>query len=60
MEFVSQGRVPSAAFFYVKQVTNQWTGESYEDFGFKRDSVVMTQEEYDELVEKTKSKEAKQ
>ena len=60
MEFVSQGRVPSSKFFEVKFIRNSWTGESYEDFGFKRDSVVMTQEEYDELVEKAKGKEAKQ
>lgn len=59
MEFVKCGRVPSSVFFEVKQVTNSWSGESYEDFGFKRDSVVMTQEEYDELVEKAKGKEAK-
>lgn len=52
MEFVKAGNVPSYAFFYLNQKTNSFTGESYEDFGFKRDSVVMTQEEYDELMKK--------
>ena len=60
MEFVKQGEIPSSVFFELRHVMNTWTGESYEDFGFKRDSVVMTQEEYDELVEKATGKEAKQ
>lgn len=58
MEFVKQGRVPSSVFFEFKHVINTWTGEEHEKFGFKRDSVVMTQEEYDELVN-AKGKEAK-
>ena len=45
MEFVKQGKVPSSVFFELRHVMNTWTGESYEDFGFKRDSGVMTKEE---------------
>ena len=56
MEFVKSGSVPSYAFFYLNYKTDACTGESYEDFGFKRDSVVMTQEEFDDLMKKIGNK----
>lgn len=56
MEFVSTGRVPSSKLFYCKTIHDSWSGETYEDFGFKQDCVVMTQEEYDELMKKIGNK----
>lgn len=49
MEFIRKGRVPSARYFYHRTRTNPFTGEMSEDFGFKEDCVVMTQEEYEKL-----------
>ena len=49
MEFIRKGGVPSAKFFYYRTKLDPFTGELLEDFGFKEDCVVMTQDEYETL-----------
>ena len=49
MEFVRKGRIPSAKFFYHRIEIDSFSGETLEDFGFKEDCVVMTQDEYETL-----------
>ena len=49
MEFIHKGGIPSAKFFYLNCVVDPFTGETLEDFGFKEDCVVMTQDEYETL-----------
>ena len=49
MEFVRKGGIPSAKFFYRRIEIDSFTGETLEDFGFKEDCVVMTQDEYNSL-----------
>ena len=46
MEFVRKGGIPSAKFFYHRIEIDSFSGETLEDFGFKEDCVVMTQDEY--------------
>ena len=55
MEFVRKGRIPSAKFFYNRIETDSFTGETFEDFGFNEDCVVMTQDEYNALKKKNES-----
>ena len=49
MEFVHKGGIPSGKLFYLSNVIDPFTGETLEDFGFKEDCVVMTQNEYETL-----------
>lgn len=49
MEFIHKGRIPSTKFFYHRIEIDPFTGETLEDFGFKEDCVVMTQDEYETL-----------
>ena len=49
MEFIHKGGIPSVKFFYHRIEIDPFTGETLEDFGFKEDCVVMTQDEYDAL-----------
>lgn len=49
MEFIRKGGVPSAKFFYHRIEIDSFTGDTLEDFGFKEDCVVMTQDEYNTL-----------
>ena len=49
MEFVRKGRIPSAKLFYHMIEIDSFAGETLEDFGFKEDCVVMTQDEYETL-----------
>ena len=49
MELVRKGGIPSAKFFYNRIKIDAFTGETFEDFGFKEDCVVMTQDEYEAL-----------
>ena len=55
MEFIHKGGIPSAKFFYLNRVVDPFTGETLEDFGFKEDCVVMTQDEYNALKKKNES-----
>ena len=55
MEFVRKGRIPSAKFFYHRIEIDSFAGETLEDFGFKEDCVVMTQDEYNALKKKNES-----
>ena len=55
MEFVRKGRIPSAKFFYHRIEIDSFAGETLEDFGFKEDCVVMTQDEYNALKKKKES-----
>ena len=55
MEFVRKGGIPSAKFFYRRIEIDSFTGETLEDFGFKEDCVVMTQDEYNALKKKNES-----
>ena len=55
MEFVRKGRIPSAKFFYHRIEIDSFAGETLEDFGFKEDCVVMTQDEYHALKKKNES-----
>lgn len=57
MEFVRKQGVPSAKFFYCTMKTDPFTGELFEDFGFKEDCVVMTQDEYETLKKKSEVEE---
>lgn len=57
MEFIRKGEVPSAKFFYYMKKLDPFTGELLEDFGFKEDCVVMTQDEYDTLKKEGSSDE---
>ena len=54
MEFVRNGGMPSCKYFYFKHVIKSpgtdWE-ESYDDYGFKDDVVIMSQSEYDKLTE---------
>ena len=56
MEFIRKGKVPSAKFFYWRMKTDPFTGELLEDFGFKEDCVVMTQDEYETLNKESEVK----
>ena len=56
MEFIRKGGIPSAKFFYLNRVVDPFTGETLEDFGFKEDCVVMTQNEYETLKKKSEVK----
>ena len=49
MEFIRRGGVPSSKFFYHRIEIDSFSGETLEDFGFKEDCVVMTQDEYETL-----------
>ena len=49
MEFIHKGGIPSAKFFYHRIEIDPFTQETLEDFGFKEDCVVMTQDEYEAL-----------
>ena len=49
MEFIHKGGIPSVKLFYLNRVVDPFTGETLEDFGFKEDCVVMTQDEYETL-----------
>ena len=49
MEFIHKGGIPSAKLFYFNTVIDPFNGETLEDFGFKEDCVVMTQNEYETL-----------
>lgn len=49
MEFIHKGGIPSEKLFYLNMVVDPFTGETLEDFGFKQDCVVMTQDEYKTL-----------
>ena len=58
MEFVRKvrkGRIPYAKFFYHRIEIESFAGETLEDFGFKEDCVVMTQDEYNALKKKNES-----
>ena len=55
MEFVRKGRIPSEKFFYHGIEIDSFAGETLEDFGFKEDCVVMTQDEYNALKKKNES-----
>ena len=55
MEFVRKGGIPSVKLFYLNRVVDPFTGETFEDFGFKEDCVVMTQDEYNALKKKNES-----
>ena len=57
MEFIRKGGVPSAKFFYYRTKLDPFTGETLEDFGFKEDCVVMTQDEYNTLKKEGSSDE---
>ena len=57
MEFIRKGGVPSAKFFYCMRKTDPFTGETLEDFGFKENCVVMTQDEYETLKKERSSDE---
>ena len=57
MEFIHKGGIPSAKFFYLNRVVDPFTGETLEDFGFKEDCVVMTQDEYETLKKERSSDE---
>ena len=52
MEFIRKGGIPSAKLFYLNRVVDPFTGEAFEDFGFKEDCVVMTHDEYNALKKK--------
>ena len=56
MEFIRKGGVPSAKFFYYRTKLDPFTGETLEDFGFKEDCVVMTQDEYETLKKESEVK----
>ena len=56
MEFIHKGGIPSAKFFYLNRVVDPFTGETLEDFGFKEDCVVMTQDEYETLKKEGEAK----
>ena len=53
MEFVRKGGVPSSKFFYHRTEIDSFSGETLEDFGFKEDCVVTTQDEYETLKKKS-------
>ena len=55
MEFVRKVGIPSAKFFYHRIEIDSFAGETLEDFGFKEDCVVMTQDEYNALKNKNES-----
>ena len=57
MEFIHKGGIPSAKFFYLNRVIDPFTEETLEDFGFKEDCVVMTQNEYETLKKKSEVEE---
>ena len=57
MEFIRKGGVPSAKFFYNRIKIDAFTGETFEDFGFKEDCVIMTQDEYEILKKESEVKE---
>ena len=59
MEFIHKGGIPSAKLFYFNTVIDPFTGDALEDFGFKEDCVVMTQDEYDALKKKNESEAGK-
>ena len=59
MECIRKGGVPSAKFFYHRSEIDACTGETLEDFGFKEDCVVMTQDEYDTLKKERSSDECR-
>ena len=56
MEVIRKGGVPSAKFFYHRIEIDSFTGETLEDFGFKEDCVVMTQDEYETLKKESEVK----
>lgn len=56
MEFIHKGGIPSAKLFYHKIEIDPFTQETLEDFGFKEDCVVMTQDEYDALKKESEVK----
>ena len=56
MEFIRKGGVPSKKLFYFNSVIDPFTGETLEDFGFKEDCVVMTQNEYETLKKESEVK----
>ena len=57
MEFIHKGGIPSVKLFYLNLVVDPFTGETLEDFGFKEDCVVMTQDEYETLKKERSSDE---
>ena len=56
MEFIHKGGIPSAKFFYHRIEIDPFTQETLEDFGFKEDCVVMTQDEYEALKKESEVK----
>ena len=56
MEFIHKGGIPSARFFYHRIEIDPFTRETLEDFGFKEDCVVMTQDEYETLKKESEVK----